>query len=235
MPHAHGTTSGQTTSQQTGPTTSTTTVTPNAGQDFNDLIAQLMEAIGGFESLDPADIFNQLEQGGDFINQLAAGLSGAFQPFVESQLQGVADIFRQTGNEGPLAGTGGPNRLTQVALPQALASINQPFGGQLSNLVGSVFGDLTQANIAGQQGQLGLINSLAQALGQIPVGQTSTTASSGTNAFESILGITGPGTITAGGPGQSLINQFSGGQSSFGSVGQPRPRLRGSSTINRGF
>lgn len=202
MPHA------QTRTSTTEPTTST--ITPNTGQDFNALLQQLMDAIGGFDQLDPANIFSQLGEGSEFINSLSAALSNAFQPFVQDQLQGVADVFRQTGNEGALAGTGGPNRLTQVALPNALASINQQFGGQLTNLVGSVFGDLTQANIAGQSGQLGLINSIAQALGQIPTGQTTT--ASGTSAFEQLFGGGGGGGGGGSGASNTSLFQAGGGQ-----------------------
>lgn len=209
MPHA------QTRTTTTEPTTTTTT--PNTGQDFNNLLQQLMESIGGFEQLDPANIFSQLGEGSDFINSLSAALSNAFQPFVQSQLRGVADTFRTSGNEGALRGEGGPNRLTQSALPEALASINQQFGGQFTNLVSSVFGDLTQANIAGQRGQLGLIQSIAQALGQIPTGQTTTT--SGTSAFEQLFGAGGGG--GGGGSGASNASIFQSG----GGALKPKPQF----------
>ena len=166
MPHA------ETRTTTTSPQTRTTTPTP--GDGFEQLLQQLIEQIGQTQPLDPANIFSQLEEGGGFIQTLSNALAGAFQPFVQSQLQGVADTFRTSGNEGALRDTGRPNRLTQSALPNALARINQQFGGQFTNLVSSIFGDLTQANAAQQQGQFGIIDSLAKALGLIPKGKQTT-------------------------------------------------------------
>ncbi len=151
--------------------TSSQTQTPVTGANFQDILAQLLEKIGSFEGFDPADLFNQLSEGSPFLAQLSQALADSFQPFVQQQLSAVGDQFRATGNESALSGTGGPNRLTQVAIPQALASINQQFGGQLTGLVSSALGDLLGANQLQQQGNLGLIDQLNRALGTIPTGQ----------------------------------------------------------------
>ena len=193
-------------STQSESSSSVQTQTPITGGNFQDVLAQLLEKIGEFEAFDPADLFNQLSEGSPFLEQLSQALADSFQPFVKQQLGEVQDMFRRTGNESALSGTGGPNRLTQVAIPQALAAINQQFGGQLTGLVSSALGDLLGANQLQQQGNLGLIDQLNRALGTIPTGQQ-------TNASQTTSGdlFRSQGNRGAGSSSVGLTSLFQGG------------------------
>ncbi len=225
-------------STQSESSSSVQTQTPITGGNFQDVLAQLLEKIGEFEAFDPADLFNQLSEGSPFLEQLSQALADSFQPFVKQQLGEVQDMFRRTGNESALSGTGGPNRLTQVAIPQALAAINQQFGGQLTGLVSSALGDLLGANQLQQQGNLGLIDQLNRALGNIPTGQQTNT--SGT-AFSRLFTHQAPRlqpqaqpTAPGGTPPPITRPPSGGGGGGGGGGGFPNPGLPGSSSPGPG-